>query len=238
MSLPKAILLDLDNTILALSDSADPCWRRVCEKHASRIDGLTPERLFDAIKESRAWFWEDPQRHHRGRMNLGAARREIVAAAFARLNIEAPDLANEIADAYSVEREEALQPFPGAVEALHCLRDQGVQLALITNGNAETQRRKIDRFELGPLFDCIIIEGEFGVGKPDGRVYLHALTQLNVKPEETWMIGDDLEWDVAAPQRLGICGVWLDFAGSGLPENSPVHPDRIIGSLSELLNET
>ena len=238
MSLPKAILLDLDNTILALSDSADLCWRRVCEKHASRIDGLTPERLFDAIEESRAWFWEDPKRHHRGRMNLGAARREIVAAAFARLNIEAPALANEMADSYSVEREEALQPFPGAVETLHYLRDQGVRLALITNGNAEAQRRKIDRFELGPLFDCVIIEGEFGVGKPDERVYLHALTQLNVKPEETWMVGDDLEWDVAAPQRLGIYGVWLDFAGSGLPENSPVHPDGIIGSLSGLLDGT
>lgn len=238
MSLPKAILLDLDNTILALSDSADPCWRRVCEEYASRIDGLTPERLFDAIKESRVWFWEDPQRHRRGRMNLDAARREIVAAAFARLNIEAPALANKMADSYAVEREEALQPFPGAVEALHHLRDQGVRLALITNGNAKAQRRKIDRFELGPLFDCIIIEGEFGVGKPDESVYLHALTQLNVEPEETWMIGDDLEWDVAAPQRLGIYGVWLDFTGSGLPENSPVHPDRIIGSLSELLNGT
>jgi putative hydrolase of the HAD superfamily len=143
-----------------------------------------------------------------------------------------------MADSYAVEREEVLQPFPGAVEALHHLRDQGVRLALITNGNAEARRSKIGRFELGPLFDCIIIEDEFGVGKPDERVYLHAFTQLNVKPEETWMIGDELEWDVAAPQRLGSYGVWLDFASLGLPEGSPVDPDRIIGSLSELLDGT
>jgi putative hydrolase of the HAD superfamily len=134
-----------------------------------------------------------------------------------------------------LEREDALQPFPGAIEALRHLRGQGVRLALITNGNADAQRRKIDRFDLSPLFDSILIEGEFGVGKPDERVYLHALDQLNVKPEEAWMVGDDLEWDVRAPQRLGMFAIWLDFAGRGLPESSLVRPDRIIRSLSELV---
>jgi hypothetical protein len=28
--LPRAILLDLDDTIIALSGSADPCWRLIC----------------------------------------------------------------------------------------------------------------------------------------------------------------------------------------------------------------
>jgi putative hydrolase of the HAD superfamily len=233
--LPKAILLDLDDTILALTESADPCWQKVCERFAPRIDGLAPEKLFATIKECRFWFWKDPERHRRGRLDLGKARREIVAAALLQLDIDAPALANEIADTYSLEREEVLQPFPGAIEALHRLRGQGVRLALITNGNGEAQRRKIDRFELAALFDCVLIEGEFGVGKPDERVYLHALDQLNVKPEETWMIGDSLEWDVRAPQRLGIFAIWVDFAGRGLPENSLVHPDRIVRSLSDLV---
>jgi putative hydrolase of the HAD superfamily len=48
-------------------------------------------------------------------------------------------------------------------------------------------------------------------------------------------VGDNLEWDVAAPQRLGIAGIWLDVAGAGLPPASLVHPDRIIRSLTELL---
>ena len=36
------------------------------------------------------------------------------------------------------------------------------------------------------------------------------------------MVGDNLEWDVAAPQRLGMSGVWIDARGRGLPEHS--HP--------------
>ena len=55
--LPKAILLDLDDTIVALSGSADPCWRQVCDRFSGQVEGLTPQALFDAIKESRAWFW-------------------------------------------------------------------------------------------------------------------------------------------------------------------------------------
>jgi putative hydrolase of the HAD superfamily len=234
-SLPKAILLDLDDTILAFSGSADPCWRRVCKRFACRADGLAPDELLSAINDSRTWFWKDARRHHRGRLDLGAARREIVAEAFARLGIEMPDLANAIADSYTAEREEAVKPFAGAVEALRYLKGQGMRLALITNGSPETQRRKIERFGLASFFDCVVIEGEFGVGKPDERVYQHALKQLDVEPEDSWMIGDNLEWDVEAPQRLGIVGVWLDHAGSGLPESSSIHPDRILGSLSELI---
>ena len=45
------------------------------------------------------------------------------------------------------------------------------------------------------------------------------------------MVGDDLARDVQAAQRLGIFAIWVDAAGSGLPENSAVRPDRIIRSL-------
>jgi putative hydrolase of the HAD superfamily len=233
--LPKAVLLDLDDTILAFSEGADPCWRSICQRFAPRIEGLAPEKLFAAIKEGRAWFWGHPKRHRRGRLHPDQARREIVARAFSRLSIDAPRLANEIADTYTLEREDTIRPFPGAIKALRHLRDQGVRLALITCGNAEVQRGKIDRFGLAPLFDCILIEGEFGPGKPDERVYQHALDQLGVEAEETWMVGDNLEWDVQAPQKLGILGIWLDFAGSGLPETSPVRPGRVVRSLAELV---
>jgi putative hydrolase of the HAD superfamily len=118
---------------------------------------------------------------------------------------------------------------------LQRLCGQGIRLALITNGNADLQRRKINRFGLEPYFDYILVEGEFGVGKPDARVYQHVLEQLKVKPNQAWMIGDNLEWDVVAPQRLGIFGVWNDFARKGLPESSTVQPDRIIHTITELV---
>jgi putative hydrolase of the HAD superfamily len=49
------------------------------------------------------------------------------------------------------------------------------------------------------------------------------------------MVGDLLEWEVAAPQRLGIYAVWHDPYGRGLPSDSSVRPDRIILRLADLI---
>ncbi len=70
---------------------------------------------------------------------------------------------------------------------------------------------------------------------PKKRAYLHAMQTLGVTAPETWMIGDNLEWEVEAPQRLGIYAIWLDATGQGLRRKRPVKPDRIIRSLTELL---
>jgi hypothetical protein len=78
------------------------------------------------------------------------------------------------------------------------------------------------------------IEGEHGFGKPEERAYNHAMEVLGVGPHETWMVGDNLEWEIMAPQRLGIYAIWHDGYGVGLPPNSPIRPDRIIRRMSLL----
>ena len=73
-----------------------------------------------------------------------------------------------------------------------------------------------------------------GFGKPDHRVYAMALRALMVAAADAWMVGDNLEWDVAQPQRMGLFGIWVDAQGAGLPETAIVRPDRIVRTLSEL----
>ena len=50
-----------------------------------------------------------------------------------------------------------------------------------------------------------------------------------------WSVGDNLEWDVRGPQKLGIHGIWHDVRGAGLPESSDILPDRIIKSIAEII---
>src|SRR5215469_9820638 len=233
--LPRAILFDMDDTILAYSHNADHSWKAVINSFASKVEDVKPEALLKAIKASAAAYWSDPEKHRLGRLNLDATRQQIVASALRQLDVNDVSLARDMALAYAVEREESISPFPGAIDTLRTLRECGVQLALLTNGSAEIQRRRIEKHQLVSFFDYILIEGEFGVGKPDERVYLHALDQLKVLPREAWMVGDNLEWEVVIPQRLGMFAVWLDVVGKGLPESSSIHPDRIIHTLPELL---
>jgi putative hydrolase of the HAD superfamily len=97
------------------------------------------------------------------------------------------------------------------------------------------QRYKIERFDLSHRFHHIQIEGEFGQGKPELAVYRHALRQLGCEACDAWMVGDNYEWEVVAPQKLGMCGIWYDPHDAGVPAHATAQPMRVIKRLGELL---
>ena len=116
----------------------------------------------------------------------------------------------------------------------HCAQ-AGVKLALVTNGASATQRDKITRFDLAHRFDHIQIEGEFGQGKPELAVYRHALEKIGCEACDAWMVGDNYEWEVVAPQKLGMCGIWYDPFEAGVPATATAKPTRVIKRLAELV---
>lgn len=232
--LPKGILFDLDDTIIAYSPVAEPLWRKLCRDFSNRHDSCDAEVLYETIMEISNWYWSDAERHRIGRNNLNHARREVLDMVSARLGLD-PAPARTLADAFSIQREEAVHIFDNARETLEHLNWKGVKLAMMTNGQSHKQRAKIERFGLEKYFSAILVEGEMGFGKPDPAVYHRALKALALNPEDVWAVGDNLEWDVAGPQKLGIFGVWNDFAKTGLPEDSKIIPDRIINAIYELV---
>ena len=191
-SLPKALLLDLDDTILDLYGDLDGDWLQLCHEFADHFGAVPVSELHGALLESRDWFWSDEERARRGRLDLQLARRGILLRAFARFGIPDSPLVNRMGDRYNHIREEAVRLLPGASETLKRLQNSGFRMGLITNGSAEGQRAKIERFSLAGYFDHIQIEGELGIGKPDARVFQHALEALSVEPTDAWMVGDNL----------------------------------------------
>ena len=233
-ALPRAILLDLDDTILDDTGGAVQSWSDACFAHTDELGGLDPAALLDAIHEVRVWYWSDAERHRVGRLDLLAATRRVVEMAMERLGEAHPEAAARIASDYRARRDAMLEPFAQAVETVEWLRASGCRLALLTNGAAAAQREKVERFDLARLFDAVLIEGEVGFGKPDPRIYELAFHRLGTRAEDAWMVGDNLEWDVAQPQRMGVFGVWVDRWGRGVPAERGVRPDRMIGRLAEL----
>jgi putative hydrolase of the HAD superfamily len=229
----KALLLDLDDTLLDYSGGVDQSWEAAVG--ACSTPGLDARQLVATIAETRRWFWDDPARHRRERVHMLAAWQHIVEFALERLGAEADGLAAAIARDFAARRRATMRLFPDTLDSLEHFRRRGVPLALVTNGDASQQRDKIERYGLGPFFEAIVIEGEFGTGKPDEVVYRHALKSLGAAPEDAWMAGDHLEFDVEAPQRLGLRGVWMDRQGRGLPDGSAARPHRIVRSLTELV---
>ena len=238
-ALPRGILFDLDDTIISAYGRPEIAWLKVAHEFATAIAPITPTDFAAHVAREAKVYWEDTKRQKDRRLQLAAARREVVAQAMRGMPaLAAPQsLAVTIADRFTRLRDEEMYLFPGAHETLDALKQRGVKLALITNGAGEMQRAKITRFALEHRFDHIQIEGEHGFGKPEEQAYRHALSVLNLPARDVWMVGDNLEWEVAAPQRLGIHAVWHDAHGQGLPHGSDVRPDRIITRLTELLGE-
>ncbi|WP_208615703.1 TIGR01458 family HAD-type hydrolase [Streptomyces cellostaticus] len=73
-------------------------------------------------------------------------------------------------------------------------------------------------------------------GKPSRAFFEAALGRLGAGPDEALMIGDDIESDVLAAQRLGITGV-LVRTGKFLPEaveRADGSPDHVLDSFADL----
>jgi putative hydrolase of the HAD superfamily len=236
--LPSAVLFDLDDTLIRAYAQPEEAWRRLLHVFAAQLDAHDPaaiERVRVVVMDEARAFWSDQAAAARWRLDVPGARRLSVRRALDRLGRADEILADRIADAFTELRRNEYRLYPDAHATVDALRDAGVKLALVTNGAGETQRAKIERFALGHRFDHIQIEGEFGQGKPEPAVYRHALERLGVAAADAWMVGDNYQWEVVAPQQLGMAGIWYDPYDAGVPAHATARPTRIIKRLGELL---
>ena len=74
------------------------------------------------------------------------------------------------------------------------------------------------------------------LGKPSAAYFAAALEALDADAELTWMVGDDLESDVAGARAHGLRTILVQtgkFRQSDL-DHSPIEPDAVIGSIADL----
>lgn len=236
--LPRAILFDLDDTLIRAYAQPVEAWTRLLHIFSADLEAHDPaaiDRVRVVVMEEARAFWSDALQAAKWRLDVAGARRLSVRRAFVRLGRADEGLADRIADAFTEMRRQEYRLYPDAHATVDALRSAGVRLALVTNGAGHVQREKIERFELAHRFHHIQIEGEFGRGKPEPDVYRHALERLGVGPGDAWMVGDNYEWEVEAPQKLGLCGIWYDPYHAGVPAHATQQPARIIHRLGELV---
>ena len=225
--------MDLDDTLLDGGEAARGAWEVTCAAFSRRL-GCDPQRLRDAIRRESVEFWKDESKVElEWRVRLRAARAHVIRRT---LEVEGLDtsFAWAIANYYGDEHRARLYPFQDAYPTLEALRFSGLKIGLLTNGPQSLQRDKLERFGLERYFDLIVIEGEFGFGKPHQRVFEHALATMGVAADEAWHVGDNLYADIFGAQRVGIHGVWIHRDRLELREGSPAVPDRMVANLTEL----
>ena len=131
------------------------------------------------------------------------------------------------------------RPFPDTYATLDMLRNTGYRLAIVSNArDAGNVHRLIDNSHLRPWFDPILISAEFGVRKPNPRIFKAVLDQWNASPGEAVMVGDMLGADVLGAKNAGMRSIWAtmqaDRSANDVHRDTIV-PDGTITSLSELI---
>jgi putative hydrolase of the HAD superfamily len=162
----------------------------------------------------------------------GDIRPSMWRAALRRFGVDDPALASRIARRYDQLRIERVELFPEAVQVLHRLQGR-YKMSIITNGFAETHDVKIARLELGRFFDHVILAGEMQLVKPDPKIFEHAMRLAGVTPEESLMVGDRFNRDVAGAHAAGMRAVWVNVRGETAPAG--VRPaDATIATIGDL----
>ncbi|RAQ95834.1 hypothetical protein A4R35_09825 [Thermogemmatispora tikiterensis] len=235
---PRGLLFDMDGVLLLTSQSPAQSWQEVARQFAPALD-LPAEALFQALQASyqayRRAIAHDPEQQRRDRLEPFETRLEVVAGALASLQRAPNEMAVEIVRAYEQLRDAHRSLAPHALEVLQICRQRSLALALVTNGNATYQRRKIMHHGLASWFDTLLIEEEVGFAKPDARIFRLALERLHLRASEAWMIGDDLTCDITGAQQVGLFAIWYDASCKGLSHECTVHPDWTLHDLIELL---
>ncbi|MGN6399664.1 MAG: YjjG family noncanonical pyrimidine nucleotidase, partial [Flavisolibacter sp.] len=94
--------------------------------------------------------------------------------------------------------------FPDTKEVLQYLINKDYRLHLITNGFEKTQHSKLKHSGLDGFFKEVITSESSNSLKPQKEIFDFALNKTGARAEESIMIGDSLEIDVAGAMNAGM----------------------------------
>ena len=102
---------------------------------------------------------------------------------------------------------------PDVAPALAALRDRGLRLVVVSNANGRL-RHLFDRVDLTKWFDHVLDSHEWGVEKPDPRLFQLALEESRADAANTVHVGDLYHVDVMGARAAGLReGILFDQAG-------------------------
>ncbi|MFN3571074.1 MAG: HAD family hydrolase [Polaromonas sp.] len=222
LTIIKAITLDLDDTLwpvwpaIERAEAALDAWlgRHAPMTAAMFANPTARHDIREQILRTR------PELKH----NLSAIRREAIRLALYRSK-ENPLLADDAFEVFFAARHEVTL-FDDALLALEFLSSRYPVVAL-SNGNAD-----VARVGLGKYFRAAISAQQFGVGKPDPRIFHAAAGAVDVPAHNVLHVGDDATLDVLGALNAGMQTAWVNRSDHLWTHDASPH--EAVTSLTEL----
>jgi pyrophosphatase PpaX len=204
----KAVLFDLDGTIIQSVDHIVDCWQHTVRTCLGRE--ITREEVLPSLGRT-----------------LHDAFEEIAPGRSEELYAEYKAYQNTTHDT-------AITLVPGTKETLARLKEARLRLGLVTSKGILTTNRGLNLFNLAPYFDALVTLEDTEQHKPYPDPLLAAGRKLGLQPNEMIYIGDALV-DIKAGKSAGTRTAWVTW-GAGTPEEiESLHPDYTFDTMEDVL---
>jgi 2-haloacid dehalogenase len=194
------------------------------------------EELFPGKGDALAQLWRVKQLQYSMLRSLMGRHRDfwrltedslVYAARSLGLDLT-PNRRQRLLDAYLT-----LAAFPDVRPGLTTLRQQGLRLAILSNGEPRMLEAATRSAGIADLLDAILSVEEVKIFKPSPRVYQMAPERLEVRPAEMGFVSSNC-WDVAGAASTGLRTFWIQRRAAEPPEELGFTADRTVSTITEL----
>ncbi|MDH5161910.1 YjjG family noncanonical pyrimidine nucleotidase [Heyndrickxia oleronia] len=219
----QTLLFDVDNTLLDFSAAEDEALRLLFEDQ----DFPLTDEVNDQYKKINQSLWRLFEEGKIDRDTVMNTRHSRLFKEYGR------EVDGELLESkYRNYLREGHQLVDGAFELINHLHNH-FDLYIVTNGDSQTQHKRLKDSGLYPFFKEIFVSDEIGFQKPQKEFFDYVIAQIpNFSVEKGIIIGDSLSADIKGGYLSGIDSCWIN--PEMLPNDTNIIPTYQIQELDEL----
>jgi phosphoglycolate phosphatase len=216
MKQPKMVLLDLDGTL---------------------VDSV-PDLAF-SVDEMMTFLGRPVYGEEKVRHWVGNGVDRLVRRALTNTMSDDPDDAlieqalPVFMESYGANNSNRSRVYPGIVEGLDWLKDQGIKLGCVTNKAECFTLPLLKNVGLFDYFKIVVSGDTLANKKPHPEPLLHAATFFSVASEDCLMVGDS-QHDVKAARAAGFAAVCVPYGYNHGEDIRLAESDAVIESLDKI----
>lgn len=194
----RAVVFDLDNTLVDFM-----AMKRLA------IDGATNAMIDAGLKLSREEIRSRIDAIYKDQgMEFQSVFDQLVYDEFKKVNYK---ILSAGVVAYRRAREAALVPYPHVYSTLMELLKMGLKLGVVSDAPAKEAWLRLTYLNFHHIFDHIVTFEDTGIRKPAPEPFKKILQLLQVRPEESLMVGDWAERDVVGASKVGMKTIFARY---------------------------
>lgn len=212
----KFVYFDLDDTLLN-HKSAEAAGLRDVHQHFNLFNSHDAQKLVEVYHKVNSRQWS---LYNNAKITREELQRNRFEQTLQQLGLDASRY-QEIGTYYMKCYRNHWQWIGGAKQAYYEIA-QKYPVGILTNGFAETQRKKFEAFDLYDSAQATVISEEVGVLKPHPDVFAHATKLASVDRDEILYVGDSYRSDVKGGSEFGWNVAWYNQNGESV-EHEKAH---------------